>query len=70
MEPTEKQLKFIEDICDELDIDNPHCSTKQEASEWIHDHIDEFHKSLRQTDDWDEEPDWSPTLGELLSGNY
>ena len=42
MKPTEKQLNFIEEICYVLDLDEPQNLTKEEASKWISEHIDEY----------------------------
>lgn len=40
--PTDKQLSFIQGICECLDISNPHCSSKDEARQFISDHIREY----------------------------
>ena len=42
IEPTKKQLDFIDDICDTLKIKKPNCKTKGEASQWISKHIGEY----------------------------
>ena len=47
MMPTEKQLSFIEDICEVLEIDNPNCQTKEQASEWISEHIEEYNEAYK-----------------------
>ena len=39
MKPTKKQLSFISEICDVLEIDNPNCKTIEEASDWIGEHL-------------------------------
>jgi hypothetical protein len=62
MEPTEKQLKFISVIYKTLDIDDPNCQTKQEATKWISDHINEFRETMRLIKNadspWDYETDY------------
>ena len=42
MRPTQKQLDFIEDIREKLELDDPNCQTIEEASKWIAEHIDEY----------------------------
>lgn len=39
---TDKQRKFIEKIADTICVDYPKPMSKQQASEWINDHINEF----------------------------
>ena len=39
---TEKQLSFIQGICDCLDIPNPHCSSKDEARQFISTHVHDY----------------------------
>ena len=39
---TEKQLNFIKLICDCLDIPNPHCSSKEEARQFISNNIRDY----------------------------
>lgn len=41
-EATSKQLKFIEEICEVLDLENPNCKTKKEACQFIKENIDEY----------------------------
>ena len=45
MEITQKQAKFIVAICKTLKIDNPNLTTKQEAQQWISNHIDEYNEA-------------------------
>lgn len=45
MKPTQRQLDFIEDICEKLELDNPNCQTIEEASKWIADHIDDYNEA-------------------------
>ena len=40
--PTEKQLSFIQGICECLDIPNPHCTSKDGARQFISDHVREY----------------------------
>lgn len=42
MSSTEKQIDFIEIMCNKLDIDNPNCKTKEEAQKWISEHYSDF----------------------------
>ena len=49
MKPTDKQLNFIKEICAVLEIKNPNCKTKQEASTWISNHIDSYNLELRSS---------------------
>ena len=44
MEPTKKQIDYIEGICEELEIPNPDCKTKDEACVWISEHVDAYHR--------------------------
>ncbi len=43
MEATKKQIAFIEVIAKKLSLDAPEDITKEEASDWIDLHMDEFH---------------------------
>lgn len=48
--PTDKQLSFIKGICECLDIPNPQCSSKDEARQFISDHVREYEmKNLDQS---------------------
>lgn len=51
MKPTEKQLFFINRICEILNIDNPNCQTKEEASEWISDNVEEYNEYIEDMSD-------------------
>ena len=51
MNPTEKQLKFIEEICDVLDLENPNCQTRQETYLFIHDNIEEYKMTIDELKD-------------------
>ena len=63
--PTEKQIKFVEIITDELGIDFPQSSqefTKQIYCEFIKEHYDAF-KDKTDWTSWDEdEMDWFQML--------
>lgn len=48
MAPSEKQLLFIESICEMLELDDPKCQTKAEAHEWIGKHIDDYNKATKE----------------------
>lgn len=48
---TERQLKFIEEICDVLDIPNPHAKTKAEASLFISENIAEYRYAIDEIRD-------------------
>lgn len=42
MKPTEKQLSFINHICEVLEIETPNCETKEQAKDFISNHIQEY----------------------------
>lgn len=48
--PTEKQLSFIQGICECLDIPNPQCTSKDEARQFISSHVRDYEiKCLAQS---------------------
>lgn len=49
MKPTDKQLKFIQDIESVLDIEFDG-ETKEDASEWISNYIDYFYEEVRRNE--------------------
>lgn len=49
MEPTDKQLKFIQDIESALNIEFDG-KTKEDASEWISNYIDYFYEEVRRNE--------------------
>ena len=40
--PTERQLAFIKEMCEVLDMDNPDPKTKQDASNFISENIENY----------------------------
>lgn len=49
MKPTDKQLRFIQDIESALDIEFDG-ETKEDASEWISNYIDYFYEEVRRNE--------------------
>ena len=49
--PTNKQILFIEKICDTLDLEYPDCKTIKEASDFIQDYIDDYYDTLENIRD-------------------
>lgn len=43
LEPTEAQLSFVKDICDELNIDEPEELTREAYSDFISEYKDQFY---------------------------
>ena len=44
---TEKQMKYANDIADELGIDLPDIHSKREISDFISDNVDDYYQSRR-----------------------
>ena len=62
MSPTEKQIKFVEDITDVLGIDFPQSSqefTKQIYRAFIKEHYDEFMQVIDDINDFNSEDEMS-----------
>lgn len=49
LEPTEAQLKFVKDICDELNVNEPDDFTRSGYSDFIEYYKDQFYNSKNIT---------------------
>lgn len=45
--PTEKQLRFIKAICEELCLEDPKPKTMEEARKFISEHADKFYEEVQ-----------------------
>ena len=63
-EASEKQLRYIQSICEFLDIPEPEIDSKREASFWLKTHIPLYHDRLEM-----DSYEWEANHSDLVN-NY
>lgn len=61
--PSNKQLNFIDIICNVLELPKPRCLNMTEAKNWISEHIDDYYQQIEYIKEF-EGYDWSDPNGE------